>query len=174
MCSKLVSLLFSDLGIEASHSRPRVSNDNPFSEAQFRTFTYRPEFPDRFGSLEHARSVSHDLFDWYNDAHHHSGLIYLTPADVHAGRADEVLAGRHQVRLAAYAAHPERFVNGPPSLQFLPWEVWINPPMKTTGHEAPQTTTVTPDDLRHGVITGPHVILEHQSTALIRTMESLQ
>jgi putative transposase len=174
MRSKLVSLLFSDLGIEASHSRPRVSNDNPFSEAQFRTFKYRPEFPDRFGSLEHARSVSHNLFDWYNDAHHHSGLIYLTPADVHYGRADDVLAGRHQVRLAAYAAHPERFVNGPPSLQCLPREVWINPPMKTTGPDAPQTTIVTPDHLRHGVITGPHVILEHQSTALIRTMESLQ
>ena len=174
MRSKLVSLLFSDLGIEASHSRPRVSNDNPFSEAQFRTFKYRPEFPDRFGSLEHARSLSHDLFDWYNDAHHHSGLIYLTPADVHDGRADEVLAGRHQVRLAAYAAHPERFVNGPPSLQCLPREVWINPPMNTTGQDAPQTTIVTPDDLRHGVITGPQVILAHQSTALIRTIESLQ
>ena len=71
MRSKLVALLFSDLGIAASHSRPRVSNDNPFSEAQFRTFKYRPEFPDRFGSLEHARGVSHDLFTWYNNAHHH-------------------------------------------------------------------------------------------------------
>ena len=68
--------------------RPRVSNDNPFSEAQFRTFKYRPEFPDRFGSREHARGVSHDLFTWYNNAHHHSGLRYLTPADVHYGRAD--------------------------------------------------------------------------------------
>ena len=73
MRSKLVALLFSDLGIAASHSRPRVSNDNPFSEAQFRTFKYRPEFPNRFGSLEHARGVSHDLFTWYNNAHHHSG-----------------------------------------------------------------------------------------------------
>ena len=87
MRSTLVALLFSDLGITASHSRPRVSNDNPFSEAQFRTVTYRPEFPDRFGALEHARSVSRVLFAWYNDAHHHSGLSYLTPADVHDGRA---------------------------------------------------------------------------------------
>ena len=70
MRSKLVALLFSDLGIEASHSRPRVSNDNPFSEAQFRTVKYRPDFPDRFGSIEHARAIGHDLFAWYNDAHH--------------------------------------------------------------------------------------------------------
>ena len=87
MRSKLVVELFADLSIEASHSRPRVSNDNPFSEAQFRTFKYRPEFPDRFGSIEHARTICHDLFAWYNDAHHHSGLTYLTPADVHYGRA---------------------------------------------------------------------------------------
>src|SRR2546428_1339124 len=74
MRSKRVTELFSDLSIDASHSRPRVSNDNPFSEAQFRTFKYRPEFPDRFGSLEDARAICHDLFAWYNDAHHHSGL----------------------------------------------------------------------------------------------------
>jgi putative transposase len=91
MRSKLVAELFSDLSIDASHSRPRVSNDNPFSEAQFRTFKYRPEFPDRFGSLEHGRTVSRDLFAWYNDAHHHSGLSYLTPADVHYGRAAATL-----------------------------------------------------------------------------------
>ena len=108
MRSKLVALLFSDLGIDASHSRPRVSNDNPFSEAQFRTLKYRPAFPDRFGSLTHARAVSRDLFAWYNDAHHHSGLTYLTPAAVHYDRAATVLAVRHRTRLAAYAAHPER------------------------------------------------------------------
>ena len=113
MRSKLVALLFSDLGIDASHSRPRVSNDNPFSEAQFRTVKYRPEFPGRFGSLAHARDVSRDLFAWYNNAHHHSGLSYLTPAAVHYGRAATVLTVRHRTRLAAYAAHPERFVQGP-------------------------------------------------------------
>ena len=114
MRSTLVALLFSDLGITASHSRPRVSNDNPFSEAQFRTVKYRPEFPARFGALEHARGVSRDLFAWYNDVHHHTGLSYLTPADVHYGRAATVLAARHRTRLAAYAAHPERFVHGHP------------------------------------------------------------
>ena len=94
MRSKLVALLY--LGIDASHSRPRVSNDNPFSEAQFRTLKYRPAFPDRFGSLTHARAVSRDLFAWYNDAHHHSGLTYLTPAAVHYDRAATVLAVRHR------------------------------------------------------------------------------
>ena len=83
--SKLVALLFSDLGIAASRSRPRMSNDNPFSEAQFLTFKYRPEFPDRFGSLEHTRAICHDLFAWYNDAHHHSGLATSRPAHVHYG-----------------------------------------------------------------------------------------
>ena len=94
MRSKLVALLFSDLGIAASHSRPRVSNDNPFSEAQFRTFTYRPEFPKRFGALEHARAICHDLLAWYNDAHHHSGLSYLTPADVRDRRLRTVCVGK--------------------------------------------------------------------------------
>ena len=146
MRSKLVALLFSDLGIEASHSRPRVSNDNPFSEAQFRTVKYRPDFPDRFGSIEHARAIGHDLFAWYNDAHHHSGLSYLTPADVHDGRAATILEVRHHTRLAAYAAHPERFVQGPPRGETLPTAVWINPPAKVPGEDAPGTTTVTPAD----------------------------
>jgi hypothetical protein len=117
MRSKLVAELCSDLCIGASHSRPRVSNDNPFSESQFRTFKYRPEFPDRFGSIVDARAISHDLFAWYNDAHHHSGLNYLTPADVHYGRAAATLEVRHRTRVAAYAAHPERFVQGPPRLE---------------------------------------------------------
>jgi putative transposase len=173
MRSKLVSLLFSDLAIEASYSRPRVSNDNPFSEAQFRTFKYRPEFPDRFGSVEHARSVSHDLFDWYNDAHHHSGLIYLTPADVHYGRADDVLAQRHQVRVAAQAAHPERFVQGPPRRQTLPGAVWINPPTKSSRQDAPQPTIVTPDDLPHGVPSGPPAPLDGPTIYLTDGVEVL-
>ena len=173
MRSKLVALLFSDLAIAASHSRPRVSNDNPFSEAQFRTFKYRPEFPDRFGSLEHARGVSRHLFDWYNDAHHHSGLSYVTPADAHYGRADHVLAARHQVRLAAYAAHPERFVNGSPLLQTLPRTVWINPPRNPTRQEALGSTIVTPDDPQPRELPGPHVLFEKPSTSLGNTVESL-
>lgn len=117
MRSKLVAELFADLSIDGSFSRPRVSNDNPFSEAQFRTFKYRPEFPDRFETLDHARAVSHDLFAWYNNAHHHSGLSYLTPADVHYGRAAAILQVRHRTLLAAYAAHPARFVSGPPRVE---------------------------------------------------------
>jgi putative transposase len=174
MRSKLVAELFSDLSIDASHSRPRVSNDNPFSEAQFRTFKYRPEFPDRFGSIAHGRSVSHDLFTWYNDAHHHSGLRYLTPAAVHYGRAAMILEVRHRARRAAYAAHPERFVQCPPHREILPHAVWINPPTKSTAQDAPGTTIVTPVDPQHRAIDGAHVMLEHQSTALIRTVESLQ
>lgn len=174
MRSKLVAELFSDLSIDASHSRPRVSNDNPFSEAQFRTFKYRPAFPDRFGALEHARRVSRDLFGWYNDAHHHSGLSYLTPADVHYGRATATLAVRHRTRMAAYTAHPERFVQGPPRLEILPHAVWINPPATSTAQDALGATIVTPVDPQHRGINGSHITLEHQSTALIRTVESLQ
>ena len=114
MTSKTVALLFSDLDILRSHSRPYVSDDNPFSESHFRTLKYRPQFPDRFGSLEHARQVCRALFAWYNAEHHHSGLAFLTPDSVHHGRADQILDARHRVRLAAQAAHPERFVNGPP------------------------------------------------------------
>ena len=174
MRSKLVAELFSDLSIDASHSRPRVSNDNPFSEAQFRTFKYRPEFPERFGSLEDARAIGHDLFAWYNDAHHHSGLSYLTPADVHYGRAAAILDIRHRVRLAAYAAHPERFVQGPPRPETLPTMVWINPPARTTRQDAPGTAIVTPIDPQQGVIEGPRAIVGRQSIPLVNSVESLQ
>ena len=146
MTSKAVALLFSDLGIEASHSRPHVSDDNPFSESQFRTIKYRPGFPDRFGSLEHAREVCRALFIWYNQEHHHSGLAFLTPAAVHHGRAEEILDARHRVRLDAYAAHPERFVNGPPHRESLPTAVWINPPEKTAHQDAPGSLQTDRDD----------------------------
>jgi putative transposase len=146
MTSKTVALLFSDLDILRSHSRPHVSDDNPFSESHFRTLKYRPAFPDRFGSIEHARQVCRPLFAWYNAEHHHSGLAFLTPATVHYGRAEQVLDARHRVRLAAYTAHPERFVNGPPRRQSLPNAVWINPPEKTTHQDAPGSTQTDPDD----------------------------
>jgi len=171
MRSTLVADLFADLGIAASYSRPRVSNDNPFSEAQFRTFKYRPEFPDRFGSIQDARAICHALFTWYNDAHHHSGLRYLTPADVHYGRAASLLTVRHQTRLAAYAAHPERFVQGPPRLESLPEAVWINTPTKTARQDASGTTIVTPDDPQHGVIRGPSV--EDRPIVLVNSATSL-
>jgi putative transposase len=146
MTSKTVALLFSDLDILRSHSRPYVSDDNPFSESHFRTLKYRPEFPERFGSLEHARQLCRSLLDWYNTEHHHSGLAFLTPATVHHGRADEVLAARHRVRLDAYAAHPERFVNGLPRRESLSSAVWINPPETTTQHDPLGSTIVDPND----------------------------
>ena len=178
MRSQLVALIFSDLGIDASHSpRPRVSHDNPFSESPFRTLEYRPEFPDRFGSLEHARGVSRDLFAWYHDAHHHNGLSYLTSADVHDGRAATILEVRHRTRLAAYAVHPECFVNGPPRPETLPTAVWINPPPNTTRQDVPGATIVIPDDPQHGGIDRPHGIFgdrTDRSIALVNSLESLQ
>ncbi|HEY5276163.1 MAG TPA: DDE-type integrase/transposase/recombinase, partial [Coriobacteriia bacterium] len=128
MRSKPVALLLADLGVERTHSRPHVSNDNPFSESQFRTLKYRPTFPDRFGSIEDARAFCADFFTWYNTAHRHSGIGLLTPADVHAGRATEITAARVVTLDAAYAAHPERFVRRPPTPPEVPTAVWINPP----------------------------------------------
>jgi len=171
MRSQRVVELFAALSIDGSYSRPRVSNDNPFSEAQFRTLKYRPEFPDRFGSLEHARGVSHDLLGWYNDDHHHSGLRYLTPADVHYGRAATILEVRYGTRVAAYTAHPERFVNGPPRAETLPSAVWINPPSQTTRQDAPGALIVTPDDPQHGGIHGPHALVADRSILLVDRAE---
>jgi len=128
MTSKPVALLFADLGVTKTHSRPHVSNDNPYSEAQFKTLKYRPAFPERFGSLEHARAVSGDLVHWYNHEHRHSGLGLFTPADVHFGRAAAKTAHRAQVLAAAYAQHPERFPRGVPQPPVLPTAVWINKP----------------------------------------------
>jgi len=128
MASKPVALLLSDLGITKTHSRPHVSNDNPYSEAQFKTLKYRPEFPDRFGSIEHARALCRDLFLWYNNEHHHSGLGLLTPYDVHYGLAEEKITRRSAVLCKAYAAHPERFTRGAPKARSVPKEVWINKP----------------------------------------------
>jgi putative transposase len=128
MRSKPVALLLADLGIEQSHSRPHVSNDNPYSEAAFKTLKYRPTFPDRFGSLEDARAFCAEFFTWYNSVHRHAGIGLLTPADVHSGRAAEVTAARAVTLDAAYAAHPERFVRRPPTPPVVPTAVWINPP----------------------------------------------
>jgi len=128
MTSKPVALLLADLGITRTHSRPHVSNDNPFSEAQFKTLKYRPEFPARFGSLEDARAFCQPFFTWYNTAHRHGGIGLLTPAMVHYGQAEGVRTQRADVLAAAYAAHPERFVRRPPAPPALPAAVWINPP----------------------------------------------
>ena len=131
MKSKLVAQLLVDLGVTKTHSRPHVSNDNPFSEAQFKTLKYRPEFPTRFGSLQDARSFCREFFAWYNDEHHHTGIGLLTPKIVHYGEAPQVIAARDRVLRVAYEAHPERFVKGLPTAPRLPAAVWINPPAKT-------------------------------------------
>ncbi len=136
MTSHTVGQLLATLGVTKSHSRPHVSNDNPFSESQFKTLKYRPEFPDRFGSPEDAHSFSQGFFAWYNDEHYHSGIGLLTPAMVHYGHAAKVLARRGQTLDAAYHAHPERFVSKPPTPLALPEAVWINPPSaSSTDHE---------------------------------------
>ena len=127
MTSKPVAHLLADLGVTRSHSRPHVSNDNPFSEAQFKTLKYCPAFPERFVSLEHARSFCDGFFDHYNTRHRHSGLALLAPADVHHGRAEAVIAGRQAVLDDFHARHPGRF-RKPPSAPRLPDVVWINKP----------------------------------------------
>jgi putative transposase len=126
--SKTLAQLYADLGVSGSHSRPHVSNDNPYSEAQFKTMKYRGDYPERFGSYEHALSHCRNFFPWYNRKHRHSGIAMLTPEIVHHGRAEAVLAARQHVLDEAYDAHPERFVNGRPTVQVLPPAVWINPP----------------------------------------------
>jgi putative transposase len=128
MTSKPVAFLLADLGVAKSHSRPYVSNDNPFSEAQFKTLKYRPDYPDRFGSLLDARAWAQDFFQWYNFEHHHTGIALLTPAEVQYGQAGEVLRQRQAVLQQVYEQHPERFVRGLPQVQQLPKAVWINPP----------------------------------------------
>lgn len=127
MRSKAVALLLADLGVSKTHSRPQVSNDNPFSEAQFKTLKYRPGFPKRFGSLEDARAFCRGFFRWYNEEHRHSGIAYLRPADVHWGRASEVLATRSEALEQAYQQHPERFKGVKPAPKPVPEKVWINP-----------------------------------------------
>lgn len=130
MTSKTVSQLLADLGVLQSHSRPHQSNDNPFSEAAFKTIKYFPTFPPRFTSLAHAQQFCGHFFSFYNNDHRHSGIGLHTPADVHFGRSDAVRAQRQAVLDAAYAFHPERFRN-PPSAPRIPEATWINRPDET-------------------------------------------
>ena len=146
MKSRALALLLADLGVSKTHSRPHVSNDNPFSESQFKTLKYRPEFPDRFGCLEDARSFASYFFDWYNNEHYHSGIGYMNPAAVHYGQAPVIREQRRHVLEAAYAARPERFVRGVPKPQHLPSAVWINPPTKTTLQIGSGSTNADADD----------------------------
>lgn len=135
MRSKPVAFLMADLGIAKTHSRPYVSNDNPYSESQFRTLKYRPGFPDRFGCIQDSRAFCQQFFTWYNDQHCHSGIALLTPSMVHFGQAPTVLTQRQLVLDAAYLAHPERFVRKAPTVQPLPGMVWINKPVSLDSPE---------------------------------------
>jgi putative transposase len=128
MKSRWVAQLLADLGVTKTHSRPYVSDDNPFSESQFRTMKYRPEFPERFGSLQDARAFCQPFFYWYNNHHHHSGIGLHHPRSVHYGLAPAIQLARQHTLLVAHAVHPERFVNKPPAPPLLPGAVWINPP----------------------------------------------
>jgi putative transposase len=147
MTSKPVALLLADLGVSKTHSRPHVSNDNPFSEAHFKTLKYRPAFPARFGSIQDARAHCHAFFVWYNTEHHHSGLGLLTPADVHHGLAEQRVAARAVALAAAYSAHRERFPGGAPHPPVRPTEVWINPP--TVSEPLQTSPAALPSPLAH-------------------------
>lgn len=130
MTSLTVNQLLDNLSVKKSLSRPRVSNDNPYSESQFKTLKYRPEFPDRFGSIQDAREYCREFFKWYNEDHYHSGLNYLTPHSVHHGEADKRVKQRQNTMIDVYNRYPERFRNGVPKISGIPEKVWINKPEK--------------------------------------------
>ncbi|BAI75286.1 transposase (plasmid) [Azospirillum sp. B510] len=136
MKAKATALLLADLGVTKSHSRPHTSNDNPFSEAHFKTMKYQPQFPKRFGSIEDARAFCRDFFTWYNRDHHHAGIGLMTPDQVHYGQADAVHAARQQTLDRAFRRTPERFVRKAPQPPAKPIEVWINPPQKPESIQA--------------------------------------
>ncbi len=138
MTSKCTAQLLADLGVTRSLSRPQVSDDNPFSEAQFKTLKYHPGFPGRFLDIDTAIAYCRSFFPWYNTEHRHGGISMLTPDDVHHGRAPTVLAQRQRILEAAWNAHPERFVRGIPKLRPLPQAVWINPPVTSMTGELAQ------------------------------------
>ena len=128
MISKTLAQLLADLDVARSFNRPHTSNDNPFSESHCRTVKYHSTYPGRFATLEEGLGWGRSFFPWYNHEHKHSGIAFLTPADVYYGRAEDRLAQRHTVLQAAYAAHPERFPHGLPRPQLLPVATYINPP----------------------------------------------
>ena len=135
MKAKATALLLADLGVTRSHNRPHVSNDNPFSESHFKTLKYQPQFPQRFGCIEDARSFCRRFFDWYNRDHHHSGIGLMTPDQVHYGQTDAVHAARQTTLDQAFHGNPERFVNKPPTPPDKPTAAWINPPTLNRGAE---------------------------------------
>jgi transposase InsO family protein len=140
MTSKTVAALLADLEVTRSHSRPRVSNDNPYSESLFKTLKYGPEFPERFGSLNEAREFMDTFTHWYNHEHRHTGIGLHTPADVHFGLAAGKAADRRAVLAAARAQHPHRFTTTtPPKILDLPDTVWINRPAEDATTEKSET-----------------------------------
>ena len=157
MTSKAVALLLADLGVTKTHSRPHVSNDNPYSESQFKTMKYRPEFPERFGCLQDSRGFCGEFFHWYNCEHHHSGLGYLTPFAVHFGQAHDQREQRAVVLRRAYERNPGRFVRGLPQPLALPEQVWINKPNEVgSGNDSKSISAVNLLDGTAGPKNGFH------------------
>jgi len=162
MKSKSLALLYADLGVTKTHSRPSVSDDNPYSEAQFKTFKYRPDFPERFGSIEDARAYCRRFFHWYNCEHRHSGIAMFTPHDLHHGLADARRTARADVLRAAWTKHPERFPHGLPTPLAPPSAAWINKPSSSAA-------TAEPADQRapHGAQAGGAVNLAQMVNAAV-------
>ena len=157
MTAKVTAQLLADLGITKSHSRPHVSNDNPYSESQFKTLKYRPSFPDSFGSIQDSRGFLRSFFAWYNTEHRHSGIAMMTPQSVHLGLAKEIWEQRRRVLEESFRNHPERFVHGTPKPPALPTAAWINEP-KTT-EETPAAADETTKILDQSPINGAQVAI---------------
>jgi putative transposase len=153
MTSHSVAQLLGTLGITKSHNRPYVSNDNPFSESQFKTMKYHSQFPGRFGGFDDALAFCRDFFPWYNNEHYHTGIGLLTPTSLHYGEAQKILQARQATLDAAYRAHPERFVKGRPATSDIPSAVWINPPAEREPNEKKKPPEINcpqrPDALTH-------------------------
>ena len=158
MTSHGVAQLLTSLGVTRSLSRPHVSNDNPYSESQFKTMKYRPDFPQRFGCYEDGLSHSRKFFDWYNNDHYHSGIGYVTPTSLHYGRAGGVVAQRQDTLTAAHEAHPQRFVKGLPNPAQLPDAAWINRPAKSAAEEKKENDLPSancPGEIKEASLTHP-------------------
>ena len=167
MRSKTVAQLLIELGVAKSHSRPYTPTDNPFSESQFKTMKYRPDYPAAFVGIKHARAWARHFFQWYNHEHHHSGLALMTPSTVHYGQVETVYQQRQQVLAAAFSAHPERFVRGMPSPSKPPEEVWINQPQSE--HQATDLADPAVSDREPGA----QDVSRAQSEASLDTSEHL-
>jgi putative transposase len=139
MTAHLFTDLLASMGVERSHSRPRTSNDNAFSEAQFKTLKYAPNYPGRFADIEQARTWTRQFVDYYNHHRPHEGIALYTPADVFTGRVDELVQIRQAALNQHYAKHPERYVNGPPKAKRPPAEVHINPDLSVPADQLLET-----------------------------------